>query len=126
MPDPVIMAIATAVAGKVAESFTDQARQALAQLNRRIRAKFRHRPEDLAVLDAATAERSSPALVAQLSSRLEQASREDPGFGDDLRALWQRVQIEISAVSDTSTNVFTGSADKVVQARDIQGGLTIN
>ena len=55
MADPVTMAIATAVAGKAAESLTDQARECLASLVRRIREKFRDRPARQAALEAAAA-----------------------------------------------------------------------
>lgn len=126
MPDPMTVAIATAVAGKVAETLTDQVKPALAQLTRRIRAKFSHQPDALAVLDAAGTEPSPPALVTQLAALLDQAAHDDPTFGADLRNLWQRVQIEISHTTGDTSNVFTGSATKVVQLRDVSGDLNIS
>jgi hypothetical protein len=126
MPDPVIMAIATAVAGKVTESLTDQARQALAQITQRIHAKFRHQPDDLAVLDTPTADPTSPGRITQIVALLEQATHDDPAFGNDIRSLWRQVQIEVTNTNSNTTNIFNGQANKVIQIRDIQGGLTIN
>ena len=124
MPDPVTMAIATAAASKVTESVTEQAREVIAQLAQRIRARFRHQPDHLAVLDAAEARPGSPDLIARLASLLDEAAAQDPAFGTELRGLWDRAQAGLTAGG--TTNIFTGHAAKVVQARDIHGGLTIN
>jgi hypothetical protein len=126
MPDPVTLAIASAVAGKVAESLTDQARQALTELRARIRRKFLHRPEDLAILEAAQADPSSSGRIAQVASLIERTALDDPAFGNDIRSLWNQVQIEINTTNSAITNVFHGQADKVVQTRDVHGDLTIN
>jgi hypothetical protein len=126
MPDPVIMAIATAVAGKVAESVTDQAKQALAQISERIRAKFRNRPDDLVILDAAQANPGSPERITQMARLLDQAALSDPAFGNDIRALWNQVRIEITTTNSNTTNIFHGQADKVVQINDVHGDLTIS
>lgn len=124
MPDPVTAAIATAVASKIAESVTEQARRAIAQLTRRMRARFRNEPDHLAVLDAVEAGPGSPELTARLAMLLEEAASTDPSFGSEIRALWSMAQAQITA--DSTTNILSGRAEKVVQARDIHGGLTIN
>jgi hypothetical protein len=126
MPDPVTMAIVTAVVGKVAESLTDQAKQALAQITQRIRTKFRHHPDDLAILDAAQANPSSPERITQMASLLDDAALDDPAFGNDIRTLWNQIQIEITTTNSNTTNIFHGKADKVVQIHDVHGDLTIN
>jgi len=114
MADPVTMAIATAVAGKTAESLTDQARRGLSALVRRIREKFRDRPADQAALDAAAQDPDA------LARALDEASAEDPEFGRQLRDLWRQLQPGAQVL-----NVFHGRADKVVQLRDIHGDLHI-
>jgi hypothetical protein len=116
MADPVTLAIATAIAGKMTESLTDQARESLAALARRIREKFRDRPAARAALAAA---QDDPGAVAGLAHALDETSAEDPEFGRQIRALWTRIG------NDSVVNVFHGRADKVVQLRDLHGDLHI-
>jgi hypothetical protein len=120
MPDPVMMAIATAVAGKATESLTDQASKTVAAIVRLIREKFRGRPDNLPVLDAADDDRTR---IEELAALLGRASTEDPAFGSELRALWTQMGM---ATGDGVVNVFHGHADKVVQLRDVQGNLNID
>lgn len=117
MADPVSLAIATAIAGKTAESLTDQARQSLAALARRIREKFRDRPAASAALAAAAA--NDPGAVGELAHALDEASAQDPEFGSEIRVLWSRIS------DDGVVNIFHGHADKVVQLRDVHGDLHI-
>jgi hypothetical protein len=116
MADPVTLAIATAIAGKTAVSLTDQAREGLVALVRRVREKFRDRPAARAALDAA---QHDPGAVPGLAHALDQASAEDPEFGRQIRALWTQVG------HDGVVNVFHGRADQVVQLRDVYGDLHI-
>jgi hypothetical protein len=116
MADPVSLAIATAIARKTAESLTDQARESLAALARRVREKFRDRPAARAALAAAQVD---PGAVPELAHVLDQASAEDPEFGRQIRALWTQVG------QDGVVNVFRGRADQVVQLRDVHGDLHI-
>jgi hypothetical protein len=121
MADPVTMAIATAVAGKAAESLTDQARECLAALARRIRDKFRDRPAGQAALAAAQDDPGSGAAVGELARALDEAGAEDPEFGRQVRELWTQVR----AGDHGAVNIFHGRADKVVQLRDLHGDLHI-
>lgn len=105
MTDPVTLAIATAVAGKTAESLTDQAKDCLTALVRRIREKFRDLPE-----------KSAP----ELATALELACAQDQEFGAQIRALWEQVR---AAGAGDNVNVFSGRADKVVQLRDVHGDV---
>jgi hypothetical protein len=125
MADPVTMAIATAVAGKAAESLTDQARASLTALVARIREKFRDRPAGQAALAAAQGDPSSGALAGELARALDEASAEDPDFGRRIHELWSQVGV-MAAVGDHGVaNVFNGRADRVVQLRDVHGDLRI-
>ena len=125
MADPVTMAIATAVVGKAAESLTDQARESLAALVRRIREKFRDRPAAQSALDAAQDDPDSGALAGELARALEEASAEDPDFGEEIRSLWSQVRTTAAAGDHGVVNVFHGRADKIVQLRDVHGDLNI-
>jgi hypothetical protein len=120
MTDPVTLAIATAVAGKAAESLTDQARDCLTALVRRIREKFRDQPAARATLEAARDEKGA----AELARELELACAQDPEFGAQIRALWE--QIRAAGAGDNVLNVFSGRADKVVQLRDVHGDVHLS
>lgn len=117
--DPLALAIASAAAGKAAESVTGQAQQAFAAMVGKIRERLRRRPEDVTALDAAARDESG---VEPLAVVLEREFEASPDFRDELSGLWQQISGGESAVS----NVFLGKADKVVQARDVHGDLTIN
>ena len=125
MADPITMAIATAVAGKAAESMTDEARRCLAALVRRIRDKLRDRPAGQAALEAAQADPGSGALAGELARALDEAGGEDPEFGTQIRELWRQVGMLAVAGDRGTVNVFHGRADKVVQLRDVYGDLNI-
>ena len=121
MADPITVAIASAVAGKAAESFSGQTGRALAAVVQRIRDKFRGHPTALAALDRAEAEHGD---VSELAALIDQASSEDPEFGRQIRALWN--QSGLAATDEGVVNFFHGHAEKVVQLRDLNGDLTIN
>lgn len=121
MADPITVAIASAVAGKAAESFSGQTGRALAAIIKRIRDKFQGRPAALATLDAVEEGHGS---AAELTALLDQASAEDPEFGRQISALWN--QAAVTATDGGVVNFFHGNADKVVQMRDIHGDLTIS
>ena len=125
MADPITMAIATAVAGKAAESMTDEARRCLAALVRRIRDKLRDRPAGQAALEAAQTEPSSGVLAGELARALDEAGAADPEFGTQIRELWRQVGLLAAAGDQGTVNVFHGRADKVVQLRDVHGDLSI-
>lgn len=116
-----MVAIASAAAGKAAESLTEQGKQAVAAIVRRIREKFRERPGELAVLDEAT---DNHARVNELAVLLDETSAHDPEFGSHIRALWNHAGL---TVADSGiVNQFRGEASKVIQLRDVHGDLNIN
>jgi hypothetical protein len=84
MADPVTLAIATSVAGKAAEALTDQARQAIAAIVSKIRDRLRSRPDDVAILDAATAD---PSMTRPLATILDREFTADPEFHEEIEAL---------------------------------------
>jgi hypothetical protein len=102
------MAVATAVAGKAAETLTGQAAQAIAAIRRKIQERFRGA--------LSSADELAHALDAEFAA--------DPAFRDEIRALW--LQAAPAATDDAVSNVFYGKADKVIQLRDIHGDLNIS
>jgi len=127
MPDPTIMAIATAVAGQTAQTLTAQATGALAEIVKRITRKFRDRPADLALLSNALDAQVSANEISQFADALQRAALDDPDFGREITAFWTQMRAETNtATSDGLVNTFHGHADKVIQLRDVHGGLTIN
>lgn len=123
MTDPVTSAIATAVAGSAAQTLTAQATQILAQITSRIRHRLRGGSGELAVLDAPDTDAGSHERTTALAALLHSEFREDPAFASELTALWRDY---LDATASPVVNTFHGSADKVVQLRDVHGNLTIS
>jgi anti-sigma regulatory factor (Ser/Thr protein kinase) len=126
MTDPMIMTIATAVAGKAVEVAGEPAREAIAALVRKVRDRLRGHPRDEAALAALTEDPDSAERLAAFEAVLQQAITADPAFGDELRALWNQARMHVSAEQDGVVNVFHGRAGKSIQLRDVHGDLTIN
>lgn len=126
MADPITTAIATAVAGGMAQSLSDQARASLTALTQRLREKFARHPAATAALDAALHDPGSSARVSELARAIAEACAEDPEFGRQIRASWDQVRPAAAARDDAVINTFQGTADKVVQLRDVHGDLRIS
>jgi hypothetical protein len=126
MTDPITMAIATTLASKAVELVSEPAKEAVAAITRKVREKFRDRPAAEAALAAAEADPQSSERIEDLAAALHHAALEDPNFGTDLRVLWSQVRVDANAQQDGVVNTFHGQADKVIQMRDVHGGLTIN
>ncbi len=109
MPDPVLIAIAAALAGKSVGNLYDL-----------VRAKFARHPEATATLEAATnAPPDSPQLQA-LTQVLSDAAATDPDFNDTLRTLWANNK-------PTVHNEISGDVHgRVIQAGEIHGNITFS
>lgn len=108
MPEPVLVSIAAALASRT-----------VAGLYELVRAKFADDPAATAALTAAEGAPEDSPQVKALSEVLERTVEADPAFGAELR--------EHHVVTQTGrvTNQFSGTAHgMVVQAHDIQGGIT--
>ena len=113
MPEPVLVSIAAAVAGR-----------AVIGLYNLVKAKFAGDPEASAVLEAAEGAAEDSPQVRELAAKLQAKQAEDPVFDKEVRAEWERVSIEQRAESGGVTNQISGQVSgKVVQARDIQGDI---
>ncbi|MFB6724619.1 hypothetical protein ACFCV3_30865 [Kribbella sp. NPDC056345] len=111
MVDPILVSIATALAGNAAKSMYDLVKQA-----------FSHRAEARAALEAAEGTDATSAEVQQLAVELAKAEQSDAQFADQLRSLWaSELQAEHGGVANQVSGSVSG---KVVQARDIHGNIT--
>ncbi|WP_410666191.1 hypothetical protein [Amycolatopsis sp. lyj-84] len=109
MPDPVLVSIAAAAAGR-----------AIAGLYQLIKKQFADDEVATAVLEAVEGAAEDSVEVRDLGVALEQAEVADPDFSERLRALWQQ-----NADNSGVTNQISGTVHgNVVQARDISGGIT--
>ncbi|WP_024804447.1 hypothetical protein [Nocardia sp. BMG51109] len=114
MPDPILVAIAAALAGKGVGNLYDLVRE-----------KFAGRSEAKAALEAARDADAESPQVEVLSEELARTEREDPQFSAELRALWQEISVAQRADRDGVVNQISGDVSgKVVQARDIEGGIS--
>ncbi len=114
MVDDVTMAMATALANSAVEA----GQSALAALVRMVRRRFARVPDATDALEAAVAQPGDDARVARLAVILTRLMAEDPAFGDEVRRRWASAEGDV-------VNRFSGRADKVVQARDIHGGVNM-
>lgn len=121
MVDPLAASVAAALVSGVTGALTDGTRALVNKLAGLVRERFR-RPAEGEVLDTAIDAPENTAARRRLTELLERHLRDSPEFADRLRAL----QREIAARDDHAVvNTHTGEVHgSVVQARDIQGGIT--
>lgn len=109
MPEPILVSIAAALAARSATSLYEL-----------VKRKFTGREEATAALTAATGAEPDSPEVAELSEHLAAASAEDPAFATELRGVWAAQADRGGVANQISGNV----SGKVVQARDIEGGVS--
>jgi hypothetical protein len=123
--DHVVTAIAVTLATKAVEGLAEGAKAAYSALAGLVHRKFARPAHDAPnALEVAQSD-PSEARLHELRVALAAAMRDDPVFGAEVRRLW--VQIEGQQVSgvDSVTNTIPGQvAGNVVQARDVQGGIS--
>ena len=144
MSDPLTLAVAAAAAGKAVELAGQPVKDGIAAFGRMLRARLGGRAGEEQVLRGAIAEPEDGARIERLAEVLDKAMTADPDFADDLKAVFRRavdedpefgslvdsrlrrVRVDATANDEGVTNVFNGTAEKVIQLRDLHGGLTIN
>jgi hypothetical protein len=123
--DPMMTAVAAAVAGKLTESLTVSAKTALANLVKLVRKRF---TTDATAQQALTAAEQAPDdtdRITALASQLQRLAAADPEFAARLRDGWSRTEAHLHASSGGVINQVSGNvAGNVVQARDIEGGIS--
>lgn len=122
--DQLAIMIATALATKGAEALTDAGRSAVGALVRLVRRRFGSGTREVEVLDGAVAHPDEAERVAALATVLARLMAADHLFRYQVEACWRAAAPELAAVQGGVTNHFSGSADKVLQARDIRGDVT--
>jgi hypothetical protein len=114
MPEPVLVSIAAALAGKAISSLYDM-----------VKKRFANRAEAQAALEAATAAPDDQQAVHALAEQLATEEAADPAFGATLRTEWAKAGVEQHADHGGVTNQVTGDVSgKVLQARDIHGDIS--
>lgn len=113
MPEPVLVSIAAALAGKSIASLYDF-----------VKYKLTGRTQALMALEAAAGASPESAEVFALSRELERVERDDPQFAVELRAAWANITTAQHADRGAVSNQVIGNGGKVVQARDIEGGVS--
>jgi hypothetical protein len=128
MADPLMLSVASAVAGKAAETATEAGKTALAALVRLVRGRLTGHETAAGALDSARAAPEDPSAIATLAVALQQIAATDRDFAAQIRALWQEVHTELSVREDRVVNSNTGAvAGHLIQAQDlhVQGGLQL-
>lgn len=125
MTDPFLDSLATALATQVASGLSSAGSKALEKVRALVRGKAEEDRETRTALEEA--ERTAgEAEIRALAERLDQVREQDREFADRLSSEGEPVHREINAGEDGVVNVNSGNVDKLVQARDIQGGITFN
>lgn len=114
MPEPILISIAAALAGKAATSLYDV-----------VRAKFARNKDALTDLEKALENRDDPELVEVLAQRLEQAESEDVDFKKELRGEWERFTASQRADHGSTATQINGDVGKFVQAHDVHGDINL-
>jgi hypothetical protein len=126
MPDPVISAVAAAVAGKAAEAAVHAGKEACAALVRLVRDHLGRDKQAEATLELARSHPADEAALAELTHALERLAAADRDFALRMRELWPRAAAELSVGEGAVMNSATGSVGgHLMQARDVrvEGGL---
>jgi hypothetical protein len=110
VPDPILVSIAAALAGKSVTSLYDL-----------VKRRFAGRGEAEDALGAAAGAQPDSPEVAALATHLAAEEAGDPAFGEELRRAWQQASAGRGGVVNQISGTVSG---KVVQARTIEGDIT--
>jgi hypothetical protein len=112
MPEPILVTIAAALAGKSVGNLYDL-----------VRKKFADRKQATAALEAARGTAPDSPEVHTLSEHLAEAATTDPAFAATLQATWAQLSASTGGVVNQVSGTVHGN---LVQARDIQGNITFS
>jgi hypothetical protein len=112
VPEPILISIAAALAGKAATGLFEL-----------VKRKFSGDPRAMAELEAAVEAPARPEAIEAVAERLAVAEQQDPDFRSALRDEWERVRVDQHAEHGGVANQISGDVGKAVQARDIHGDI---
>jgi hypothetical protein len=128
MADPLMLSVASAVAGQITETATEAGKTALTALVRLVHGHLAGNKTAAGALGRARSAPEDPAAVAGLALALQQLAAADDEFAAQIRALWQEVHAELSGRAGRVVNSSTGTVGgHLIQARDlhVQGSLQL-
>jgi hypothetical protein len=126
MTEPIMLSVASAVAGRATEAAVDASKTALNALVRLVRERLGRSKPGQRAIQRADAAPENRAFVEELAQALEDAASADLGFAVQVRLLWPQAQTELHAQQGGVINTSTGTVGgHLVQARDmhVEGGL---
>jgi hypothetical protein len=124
--DAVAVAVASALAGKVAEAALAGGRTACNALLKTVRERFGRDKVAVKALEAALRKPEDEFAVAELADTLKRVMAEDTAFAAQVRTLWLRASTELSVGDDGVSNSVSGIVrGNLIQARDmrVEGGI---
>ena len=119
MPDPITLAVATALAVRTAEAAVSAGPAAWQSLVRLVRGRFAEAPAAQQALEAAQAQPDDADSVQALAGALDDVTSNDRSFDAELRALWAQVGSvvhEDGTVINHNSGTVTGS---LLQGRNV-------
>lgn len=123
--EDILATVALTLATKASEVLTEGGKAAFAALARLIKRRFQGREAAQTALAEAEADPADDARVQSLRAELARAAAEDPAFEHELRRLWRDLVPHLTAGTGGVVNNVSGSVGgNVVQARDVQGGIS--
>jgi hypothetical protein len=125
VPDPIMIAVAVALATNAVDGMSQVGRSAFAALTRLVRRQLSRDPDSQKTLATVQSHPDDEVAIGRLAEALHGAAAYDGAFADELRRLWSGVRAESSiAVDGGVTNRVSGTVNgAVVQARDVSGGI---
>lgn len=126
MIDPIMVAVATAVATKTAEGLTEAGRAAFGKLVRLVRSRLAAEPDGARALESADRDPGGEREVERLAAALSAVAERDPAFAAEVARLWSQARDGVVAATHGGiVNQMSGTVGgAVVQARDVSGGIT--
>lgn len=124
MTDPFLDSLATALASQAATALSSAGRAALQKIRDLLGKRAARDPETQGVLEAA--QPAAPETVRALARRLDQVAQDDPELAGLISAARTVLSEEFTAIDGGVVNENRGTAQNLIQARDIHGGITFN
>ncbi|MEC3979821.1 hypothetical protein [Amycolatopsis sp. H20-H5] len=112
MPEPILVAIAAALAAKSATGIYDL-----------VKRKFAKDQAATAALEAATTSPDHTQPIQVLAERLHQAKPHDEQFADALRAEWRKLPESRTTHGGVHNRISGSVSGKVVQAGEVHGNI---